>query len=72
QAIFIHSVFIHIIIFPFISYGGFTLKRIHYCWGEFFEASGVQSTQQSREIYTSWMFVFVIFFYIELTIVSSI
>ena len=51
-------------------YSRFNLKRIQRCWDKFFEASGVQSTQQARKIYTSRVLQLSYLFYIERTILN--
>jgi len=54
--------------FNLTLYSHFNLKRTQYCWDEFFEASGVQSAQQARKIYTSRTQFLTYPFYFELTI----
>ncbi len=43
------------------EYSRFTLKRIQRCRDEFLEASGLQSAQQARKIYSTMPMVFVLY-----------
>ena len=51
-----------------VSYGSFIFKQMRGCRYEFFKASGVQSTQQVRKIYTCTMLLKIYLVRFELTI----